>query len=225
MMSEGRIDLLKRKDELKRPLILDGALGSLLQQRGIEAEEDLWMSHANLFFPKTVVKLHREYIQAGADIITTNTFRTNPYALKSSNEDIYDEDFVRKSVELAKVAREREEMDIIIAGSNSSAEDCYQKERTIDKNTLEYNHKKHIELLWENGVDVIWNETHSHLDEIEIICEYCSSNNLPFIISLFFDENLRLLSGETLTETVSFISKFSPAAIGFNCVYPGIFKK
>ncbi len=216
-------DLTEIHKKLKRPLILDGAMGSLLQQRGVESDNFLWYSKANLDNPNILKNIHREYIEAGADIITTNTFRTNPVALKRSGYPIGQDEFVYQSVQIAVEAREDKE--IIIAGSNAPAEDCYQEERTIPKHSLDYNHKKHIELLWESGVDIILNETHSHWDEIKIICEFCAYNSLPFIVSLYFTDDLKILSGEPLNEVVQFIKDYKPLAVGFNCIKPDIFKK
>src|ERR1035437_9535390 len=94
---------------IKRPLILDGAMGSLLQLHGVPRDEYLWMSLANITHPDTVIELHKQYIDAGADIITTNTFRTNPSANKeysSRKNKYYNEllNFVEKSVDLARKA-------------------------------------------------------------------------------------------------------------------------
>jgi methionine synthase I (cobalamin-dependent) len=205
------------------PLVLDGAMGSLLTSSGIEWDDNLWSSYANISHPSVVRDLHSKYIRAGADIITTNTFRTNPLAHRFSNIDISLEHFVSKGVELALEAVENSQ--VVIAGSNAPAEDCYQEERTISLNDLEYNHKKHIELLVESGVDIVLNETQGHLDEIELICRYCSDNDILFIISLFFTENGKLLSGEDIREVVNFVKQFSPFAIGFNCIFPETFLK
>ncbi len=215
--------LLDYKNKLNRPLILDGAIGSLLISEGIEEDKYLWSSLANLTQPGIVRKIHTDYAKAGADIITTNTFRTNPAAVKLSGYDIDLNKFVKKSVELA--VELKKDFDILVAGSNAPAEDCYQKERTLSFNALEYNHKKHIELLWESGCDFILNETQSHLDEIELICKFCSENQLPYVLSLYFLPNLSLLSGEPVKEAVDLISDFSPAAISFNCVPPEGFEK
>ena len=107
---------------------------------------------------------------------------------------------------------------ILIAGSNAPAEDCYQIERTIPRNDLKYNHEKHIELLWESGVDFVLNETQSHLDEIEIICKYCFNRKIPFALSLYLKNDLTLLSGEKIETVVQQISKYSPLFISFNCI-------
>lgn len=204
-----------------RPLILDGAMGSLLQEKGVENHPILWTALANIYKQDIVKNIHNDYIDAGADIITTNTFRTNPHTINKSKIDISISEFVKKTVSLA--IDSRAEKNIIIAGSNAPAEDCYQKERTISFNELEYNHKTHIDLLWENSVDIIWNETQSHSDEIEIICKHCSNNKIPFVINIFFDNESRILSGEYLHEIIDYISSFEPVAIGFNCIKPQTF--
>jgi len=90
---------------------------------------------------------------------------------------------------------------------------------------LEYNHKKHIELLWENGCDFILNETNSHFDEIKIITKFCNENNIPFVVSLFFDEDLNILSGESLDIVIEYIKNYSPLAISVNCIKQNDFNK
>lgn len=217
-MDKFRIDILEKQKSLNRPLILDGATGSLLKQVTKFEDNILWSSIVNITNPEKVIALHKEHIDSGSDIITTNTFRTNPTVYKQSNLDFSNKDLVQRSVELAIEARNEKE--IIIAGSNAPAEDCYQVERTISKYDMEYNHKKHIELLWESGVDVIWNETQSHWDEIEIISKFCSSNSIPFVMNFFFTSELKLLSGEPLTESIKMVVDYSPLSVGFNCVKP-----
>lgn len=208
---------------INRPLILDGAMGSLLQQYNINTTSPLWASIANLEHRELVLKIHREYIEAGADIITSNTFRTNPSAVYNSKLSANQKELVKVSVEIAKEAKQG--LPVLIAGSNAPAEDCYQVERTINHKELEQNHHEHIELLWDNGCDYILNETQSHLDEIRIICDFCSKNRIPFVLSLFFTNDLKLLSGEHLSEAIKLICDYQPLAIGFNCIQPETFVK
>ncbi|NOG96536.1 MAG: homocysteine S-methyltransferase family protein [Ignavibacteriae bacterium] len=217
-----RKDLLKLYKIKMRPLILDGAIGSSLQTLSVQKNDMLWSSRLNLSNPTEVSKLHKSYIQAGADIITTNTFRTNPVAYNSAQLKITNEDFVKTAVEIAIDARGDE--NIIVAGSNAPAEDCYQQERTISKSELIDNHFEHIEYLWKQGCDIIWNETFSHLDEIEIVSNFCSSNNFPFTINIFLDKELKLLSGENLADVMDLIKSHKPAAIGFNCIHSSLLK-
>jgi methionine synthase I (cobalamin-dependent) len=207
---------------IKRPLILDGAMGSLLQQKGVKPDKHLWMSIANITHADLVTEIHKDYIKAGADIITTNTFNTNPtdtikYKKYSSVK------LVKQAVICAKNAVGN--MPVLIAGSNAPAEDCYQAERTISKRELELNHKEHIDLLMQNGVHFILNETHSHFDEISIISNYCDKNNIPYVISLYFTDKLRLLSGEKLSEILKFLDDSNALAVGFNCILPSTMDK
>lgn len=204
------------------PLILDGAMGSLLHQKGIKSEDKLWTSLANLKNSDIVYNIHKSYIKAGADIITTNTFRTNPSAINTQQK-IKFEKFVKASVQIAMNAAKGQ--NILIAGSNAPAEDCYQVERTISKKELESNHKQHIDELMKNGCDFVLNETQSHFDEIKIICDYCYKNNIPYILSLLVTNKMELLSGEDVSEVIQFIQSKYPICIGFNCMSLSVFDK
>ncbi len=220
-LNNNYINPFSLSKRINRPLILDGAMGSLLQQRGLKSKVSMWMSQANIENPEMVFQIHQDYINAGADIITTNTFRTNPAAAESFKID--NKSIVRKSVEIAKEAIGG--LPVFIAGSNAPAEDCYQVLRTLTHKELEYNHHKHISLLYENGVDFILNETQSHFDEIKIICKYCHKNDIPFIISIFLENIGKLLSNNKITDVIKYISNYEPVAIGFNCILPKLFSK
>jgi homocysteine S-methyltransferase len=215
--------LKERLENSSRPLILDGAIGSLLQQRGYKTDKHLWTSYLNFKHPKVIENIHREYINAGCDIITTNTFRTKPYSLQSISLDIDQEKVIELSLSIAKNATK--ETNVLIAGSNAPVEDCYQIERTISKNILYENHQIHIDLLLKYGADFILNETQSHFDEIEIVCKYCHQNNIPYLISLLLTADLKILSGENVVEVLEMISQYSPELVSFNCIYKDTFEK
>jgi homocysteine S-methyltransferase len=219
-MSE-RKSVLEFYKSKNRPLILDGAIGSNLQNILSDKNNSMWSSSLNISDPAKVIELHSKYINAGANIITTNTFRTNPTAYHVEQITISNAELVKKSVRLA--IQSRGENNILIAGSNAPAEDCYQIERTISHNELYFNHLHHIEYLWRAGVDFILNETFSHFDEIKIVCELCDQQNIPFIISLYLTDDLHILSGELLYDVIEYINQFSPIAIGINCISPATF--
>jgi len=217
-LNENLLKLFNEAVINKKPLILDGSMGGLLSQLGFVWDSEKWMTDVIESSPETIVKLHEEYIEAGADIITTNTFRTNPAAIGAHQSKL----MVEKATNLAKKVAEG--TSVLIAGSNAPAEDCYKADRTINKKTLELNHCNHIDFLIDTGVDFILNETQSHLDEIKIICQYCAKNDIPFIVSLFFDKNLKLLSGESISTAIDMIREYDPISIGFNCIHPETFK-
>jgi len=207
----------------EKPLLLDGAIDSYIQQKGIDTDDILWTTKINLENPELIIQIHREYIYAGADIITTNSFRTNPSSVIKSGLSLTSSEYVRQAVSLAIQASEGSE--VLIAGSNAPAEDCYQKLRTLSNTELEKNHKYHIDLLMVNEVDFILNETQSHLDEIRIICQHCDENSIPYILSLYLDERLNLLSGENVGYVLSLLQDHNPMAIGFNCISAEILLK
>lgn len=206
----------------KRPLILDGVLGSLLQKMGCKPNSHIWMTELNRTSPDLIMDVHKSYIKARADIITTNTFRTNLAAIEVigiSNAAPY----VKEAVKLAKVAVSDDS--IYIAGLNAPAEDCYQKKRNLSYKKLEMNYKIHIDLLIDNNVNFILNETQSHLDEITIICKHCLTNKLPYVLSFYFDNKLNILSGESLESVIKLVVEHDPLAIGINFIAPDILEK
>lgn len=221
---KNNLDLLfqfaKRRN---RPLLLDGAMGSQLQQRGIQSHPQLWMSAANLSQPNEVIKLHKAYVKAGADIITANTFRTNPISVSKSDVKINSSQFVKKSVKLAQEAIDDKKL--ILAGSNPPAEDCYRVERRISKKEIEANHTQHIESLMQSGCHLILNETQSHFDEILFVSKFCDRNSIPYMMSLFFTTEMKILSGENLFEVIKLVEDCNPLAIGFNCIMQNTFQK
>lgn len=218
-----RINPFALAARIKRPLILDGAVGSLLQRRLGIYDSPHWSSDFNISHPEEVLKLHKEYIAAGADIITTNTFRTNPAAYRRLAQK---KAFKKNIVEAVNLAKEAVGgTPVLIAGSNAPAEDCYQTARNLSNEELIENHLKHITALMEAGCSFILNETQSHLDEIKIISEFCSKEDIPYVISVFITEEERLLSGEPLSEAIRLIENYNPLAIGVNCIFPKTFRK
>ena len=77
-MNEEFSNIFTESKLKSKPLILDGAMGSLLQQKGFRSKDSAWMTYVNSESPETIISIHKNYIEAGADIITTNTFGTNP---------------------------------------------------------------------------------------------------------------------------------------------------
>lgn len=207
---------------INRPLILDGSMGALLHKKGFVEDSFFWSTLANEKYPEEVFNLHKTYIKAGADIITTNTFRTNPTAIKFSGRR-YSDRYVKNAVKLAKKVVGDDS--VILAGSNAPAEDCYQSKRILTKKEIEQNHSIHIQQLIEHGCDFVLNETQSHFDEIKFIADYCNKNNIPFILSFLFDEKLKLLDGISLTKAINYVLRKNPLAIGFNCITSEILLK
>ena len=115
------------KTIFKKPLILDGAIGTELINKGVKTPLPLWSAIANEQNYDEVVKIHKSYIENGCNIITTNTFRTTERTYKKAGykNPILDSN---NSSDLAiKAANEaRNNHDILIAYSIAPLEDCYE---------------------------------------------------------------------------------------------------
>lgn len=216
-MSKNLLNLFKNARIANKPLILDGSMGALLSQMGFFWDTRRWMTDVIYTSPESILKLHKDYIKAGADIITTNTFRSNPAAIGNEESRL----IAKKAINLAKEASRNTLT--MIAGSNPPAEDCYKTSRNLTQKELEFNHCKHIDYLIESGADFILNETQGHLDEITVISKYCEKKEIPFIISLYFTEDLNLLSGENISRAIDLVMEHQPLSVGLNCMLPTVF--
>ena len=108
--------------------ILDGAMGSEFINKGIALPEHIWSSWVNLEAHEKVYNLHKDYINAGADYITTNTFRTTPRAYKKIGlSDSESEILAKTSLKTAvSIAQKAASENIQILGSIAPLEDCYR---------------------------------------------------------------------------------------------------
>ncbi len=209
------MDLDKKLKE--KVLLLDGATGSELQNRGYPTVLPLWSATANLDAPNLVKQIHADYIHAGADIISTNTFRTTQYAYAKTSKK--EEAFIslKSAVKLAKEARKESGRDVLIAGSLTTLEDCYKPQNTPDRTTMFKAHKQQIAWLADQGIDLLLLETMNNIAEAVITAEIASETSLPVFISFITNGQGQLLSGEGLNEAINGVAKYNPTAILLNC--------
>ncbi|MBE2279879.1 MAG: homocysteine S-methyltransferase family protein [Ignavibacteriaceae bacterium] len=197
-----------------KTLILDGATGTGLANFIYEGDP-LWASRMNLTHRAEVKNLHKQYLLSGAEIISANTFRTNPVSLKRANERSDDISFLDNAFRVLYDLKQ--DYNFLIAGVNPPAEDSYTRRRNVSRKELEENHYTHIMRLMDKGADFILNETMSHIDEIEICGEICETNKIPYVMSLYFEEG-KILSGEKLGKIIEILNSSNTEAISFNCV-------
>ncbi|RPH37500.1 homocysteine S-methyltransferase family protein, partial [bacterium] len=127
----------------KRPLILDGAMGTELQRRGANTLLPLWSAEALVLSPALVLQIHQEYIQAGADIITANTFRTTRRTFVRTGLPDRSLRLTNAALSLARQARETfPRREILVAGSMAPLEDCYRPELVPSGRDLEEEHNE-----------------------------------------------------------------------------------
>ena len=219
-----------QKNKHSKPIILDGAQGCLLQEKNPTLfDDDIWMTKINKERPDEIKRVAMEYIDAGAQIITTNTFRTSPYHLEVFNKKHLSSNYtsdeeVRNALNPLLELRKEKNIPFYIAGSNAPTEYCYIKKQTLSYEKLKDSHTNHINLLQKHGADLIINETLSFANEVEICQKHCFQNNINNVISLYVVDNGQLNSGERAVDVLRKIDEYKPLAISVNCINLQLFK-
>jgi S-methylmethionine-dependent homocysteine/selenocysteine methylase len=174
-------NLIKQRLENNDIIILDGAIGAELEKKGAKMHKDLWCGTCSVESPDLVKKVHEEYILAGADIITTNTYATTPIAMKQYGFDNQVNEFNKKSVQLAKEAIKNSNKDIAVAGSVSTFGSLYK----YGLEAMKPGFKEQLNILSNEGVDLIILEAmSSQADIVETIIECSSQTKLPVWLSI-----------------------------------------
>lgn len=180
---EGVDRRLKRGETL----LLDGAIGTELDRRGVAMRPNLWCADAALVDFATLVDVHRDYIAAGADIITTNTYAASPLLLNGSELEDRFETLVARSVEAAHLARKAlEREDVIIAGSLSHMVGSFDQTQLATPSQAEMVDAFGClaDRLRAEGVDLILMEMMYLPDRIGAVYEAARATGLPIWLGL-----------------------------------------
>lgn len=196
------------------PLLLDGPTGTELHRRGVSTELPLWSAHALFEAPDVLRTIHRDYLEAGAELITANTFRTHERNLAVGG---HAGEAASLTLEAVEIAREVAGRRAWVAGSQAPLEDCYEPDRTPDAVALDSEHGRMADYLAQAGVDAILVETMPTIREALAAVRAASSTGLPVLASFVCDSNGDLLSGESLRDAVAALLPFEPDALLVNC--------
>ncbi|HYZ06640.1 MAG TPA: homocysteine S-methyltransferase family protein [Rubrobacter sp.] len=161
-------------------VILDGAMGTELQRRGVPMDEVAWDAAALATHPDLVREVHEDYIKAGADVIITNTFATARHVLEPAGMGGQFRALNIRAVTLAKEAREDvADGPVFIAGSISTmsarADNSYEPRAEKARE----NYREQAEVLAESGVDVIVLEMMRDLEQTSYAMEAAVATRLP----------------------------------------------
>jgi methionine synthase / methylenetetrahydrofolate reductase (NADH) len=202
-------------DELESRVVCgDGAMGTLLLDAGVPIErcfEELCISDA-----ERIQKIHEDYVAAGARVIETNTFGANAVRLERFGLEECVREINHAAVRLAKGAAKAR--DIYIAGSvgplGITADDATA--RSIDR---ENSFREQISALLDAGVDLIFFETFTDVDEIEIALRAKKElSEAPEICSIACGPSGRLPGGILLVEAFAKIREMDTKILGVNCM-------
>ncbi len=159
--------------------LLDGGMGQELYQRGIRGEDCIWSTNGLLKSPDIVKQIHLDFIEAGATVITTNTYNTNPHCLAQVGlEDRYAE-LTNLACDLAAQARAESGKDNIqIAGCLPPLYGTYLPNLPRDINKMRAEYLQMVEII-KDKVDVFLCETMTTADEAYAAASACAETDVP----------------------------------------------
>jgi homocysteine S-methyltransferase len=203
----------------ERPLLADGAMGTLLYARGALPQasfEQMCLTH-----PEIVQQVHIDYINAGADIIETNSFSANRFRL--ANYGLADQVW-KINVAAAKTARNAREIaghSVFVAGSVGPTGKLLQPVGDITAAEMEAAFLEQMEALLAGGVDLFIIETMSSLEEVVLAVRAARKvAKIPIVAQLSFSTEGHSFMGVTPEDTVRLVQELGddlPDVIGINC--------
>lgn len=200
----------------QRPLLCDGAMGTLLHARGVAYEQ--CFDALNLTSSELIQGIHREYIAAGAQIIETNTFGANRAKLEAYNlaERVRDINF--RAVQLAREAREISGQPVFIAGAVGPTGRPLQAPDEHRLSELRALFREQIDALIEGGADLLILETFSSLAELrQAVLAAQEAGGLPIVAQMSFYEDIHTLSGQSAARVAAVLSDLGVDVMGANC--------
>jgi len=203
-------------DRLKQPhLFFDGAMGTQLQQAGLPAgaSPDGW----NISHPDTVLAIHRAYLEAGADVITSNTFGAN--APRQAHGSLSPAALAAAGVKLARQAADAFGGERYVALDIGPLGEFIEPMGDLTEEEAEALFREPIEAGVAEHPDCILIET--MCDLTEALCAVRAAKafggGLPVLCTLSYDPNGRLMTGATLEDVVSGLEEAGVSALGCNC--------
>ncbi len=213
------------KDFFKKIRILDSGMGQELLARGLVTKGTLWSASSLLDekFHQLVIDTHLSSINAGADIILTNTFTSRRVRMEQNQVGDRFHFANQKACELAIKAKELSKKKILIAGSLPAQNDTYEVDKR-DKNIIEKDFFDQASII-DQYIDFFYLDVLSSVREIEIAVNIIQRLNKPVLVGLHVKKNGKLPSGETITDVVKKFKNDSLLGIVAACVSLEIIEK
>ena len=209
--------------------ILDGGIGTRLEDMGVDLHGRLWSAEALLNSPSTVKMVHKKYAEAGAEILKTNSYQVSYEGFQLEGYDEKDTTFaLQKSVQLVQQARQETQSNALIAASlgaygahlANGAE--YHGRYESSREEIKAFHQKKIAPLLLAGADVLAFETIPSLQEATIIAEVLqNSPPLTAWISFSCKDHNHISDGTPILTVAQWINELDLfSAVGMNCIPP-----
>jgi len=199
--------------------ILDGGMGQELIHRSSQPPSPLWSAHVMMHEPEIVEAVHREYINAGAHVLTLNSYSATPERLaRDASEDLF-EPLQAKAIEIAKTAKGAAEVQI--AGCLPPLYGSYHPEMAPDYDVCLHTYRK-VVTCQKDHADIFLCETMSSVKEAETATLAGKESGKPVWCALSLDDKdgTKLRSGEAVEAGIEAAKKAGADAILFNCSCP-----
>jgi methionine synthase / methylenetetrahydrofolate reductase (NADH) len=195
------------------PLVFDGAMGTVIYDRGVfihTCYEELCLTN-----PRLILQIHRDYVDAGAQVIETNTFGANPIKLKTFGLSERTEAINRAAV---KLAREAAGTDVLVAGSVGPCTESLQVVAEAFAAEAEHAFRTQIAALAAEGVDLFLLETFSNLNELQLAARVTKEFGGIVLASFVLNERGETALG-TRAESMTSALNDDPNVdiVGINC--------
>jgi 5-methyltetrahydrofolate--homocysteine methyltransferase len=199
------------------PYVLgDGAMGTMLQAAGLMTgglSEEWNASH-----PDAVRTINQAYVDAGAQVITANSFGGNRYRLAREELQDRSRELNLVAVRLARAVADATDHPVLVAGSMGPTGEIFAPLGKIEAQDAEAAYAEQAALLAEGGADFLLIETMSALEEVEAAVNGARrTTNLPIAVTMTFDTNFRTMMGVKPAAAVRAIREFGVHVIGANC--------
>ncbi len=199
--------------ESNRFVLGDGAMGTMLQQMGLTTggAPELW----NVERPDIIRKIYQSYVDAGSQIIETNTFGGTRYrlALHNLQDRVYELNYAG-----ASLAREVAGDDIFVAGSMGPTGELMQPMGELTYEAAIDAFAEQAKALADGGVDLFLIETMSDLNEVKAAVEGCQRvSALPIAATMTFDTNYHTMMGVSPAQAMRELAAMGVKIIGANC--------
>jgi homocysteine S-methyltransferase len=215
-MQSNPVNFLEYLDKSRQPLLSDGGMGTMLNARGIGFEQCL--DALNLSNPDIVIEIHQAYIDAGAEIIQTNTFGANRYKLDEHELGEQVAEINAAGVENARRTARASGKNILIAGDVGPLGIRLAPYGRVQRSEASRVFREQIEALCQAGADLLLLETMSDLNEmLEAIITARKFCTLPIVASMTFTRDDRTLLGDTPAHVVKTLHENGADVIGVNC--------
>jgi 5-methyltetrahydrofolate--homocysteine methyltransferase len=198
-------------------LVTDGAMGTVLFAAGLDQGDppELW----NLSHPERVAAVHQAYLEAGAHILLTNTFGGSRHrlALHDAQDQADQANFA--AAEICKQVAAESDGQVIVAGDIGPSGQVLAPYGELPYEDAVDGFEEQASALMRSGVDVIWIETMSDLEEVRAAVEGTRrvSEEIPIVTTMTFDTRGHTMMGVSPEKAVDSLSAFNPVAIGGNC--------